>query len=69
MKTVEIKEGEIYEGCNGTQKLVESIVNGVVNWQVLTAPAHRCKPSKPTGSSPLKTFAGWCYQKVDRTKE
>jgi hypothetical protein len=64
MKTTEIKEGEVYEGCNGTQKIVESIIDGVVNWRRTTPQMHYGKPGKESGSTPLKTFAGWAYQKI-----
>jgi hypothetical protein len=64
MKTTEIKEGEIYEGCNGTQKIVESIIDGVVNWRRVTPPRHFGKPGKESGNNSLKTFSGWAYQKA-----
>jgi hypothetical protein len=64
MRVTEIKEGVIYEGCNGTQKIVESIIDDVVNWHRITPPKRYGKPGKESGSNSLKTFAGWAYQKV-----
>jgi hypothetical protein len=64
MKWMAIKEGIIYEGCNGTKKLAEHITGENVQWRIVDSDPRKIRHSQDTGVCTLKYFAAWAYSEA-----
>lgn len=64
MKWKLIKEGTVYEWCNGMKKLAERIDGDSVRWRVVDSDPRKIRHGPDTGVCGLKYFAAWAYSEA-----